>query len=162
MTETLSHIAIKKLNHPPSKHFKVLENINILKDKRNCLVIDAPEFANEPLLTNDVIELKNKDHFEWLGRYDNVINSGGIKIIPEQIEIKIQQLIKQPFYITATQDELLGEKMVLLIESDTQLDTITLKKQLAKILKKHQMPKEIIILNQFERTTSGKIKRTKF
>lgn len=161
MTETLSHIALKKLNHPVSKFYKIMKNINISKDMRGCLVVDAPEFADKPLITNDLIELENKEHFEWLGRYDNVINSGGIKLIPEQIETTIQPFIQQPFYITTAKDELLGEKMILLIESDTQIDTNTLKKQLATVLKTHQIPKKISVLKHFERTKSGKIKRVK-
>jgi len=162
MTETLSHIALKKLNHPFSKNFKVLENISISKDKRGCLIVEAPEFEKEAIVTNDLIEIKDKDHFEWLGRYDNVINSGGIKIIPEQIETQIQAFIQHPFYITSATDETLGEKIILCIETDNTVDEQELKKQFRSVLQPNFIPKEIRAINQFERTKSGKIKRMKF
>jgi len=161
MTETLTHMAIKKLNHSSSNHFKVLENINISKDDRGCLVADAPEFSDEPLKTNDLIDLKGKTTFEWLGRYDNVINSGGIKIIPEQIEAIIKPFIQQAFYLTHISDEILGEKMILLIESKSSINIDQLKEQLLTVLKDHHIPKEIRVIDEFERTQSGKIKRLK-
>lgn len=157
MTETLSHIAIRNLNQPYSEYFETLPNINIEKDERNCLVVNAPEFSKTLIITNDIVEIKNKNTFKWLGRFDNVINSGGIKIIPEQMEAKIEQLIEKPFYISGEKDETLGEKVVLFIETDDNLNKQKLLLQLENNLPKYHAPKKIELVKAFNRTTSGKI-----
>jgi len=122
--------------------------------------IDA-ELANEPLVSNDLVNIKDMLNFEWLGRYDNVINSGGIKIIPEQIEAKLEPYIDKPFFITSSKDDLLGERLILLIEAEKNYDINTLKNQINIMLPKHNIPKEIKLISQFDRTSSGKIKRQK-
>jgi len=161
MTETLSHIAVRTLNKPYSEYFTVLHNISITKDNRDCLIINAPQFSGEPIVTNDIVEIKNEKSFKWLGRYDNVINSGGIKIIPEQVEAAIEHLIKKPFYIIGEANEQLGEQVVLYIETAELFDTKTLLTQLKNCLPKHHAPKKIILLSAFERTHSGKIIKRK-
>jgi len=160
MTETLTHIAIKKLNGNNNQDFQLLENIRISKDERSCLVVDAPEFSNQPIITNDLVDIKNNNSFEWLGRFDNIINSGGIKIVPEQIEQQIQYLIQQPFYISAIPDSVLGQKMILQIESEKRLNTNDLLNQIKQILPANQSPKLIKVVHKFNRTSSGKIIRT--
>lgn len=162
MTETLSHIAIRTLNQPYSEYFTLLPNITIEKDDRNCLVVNAPEFSNEPIITNDIVTIKNNNTFKWLGRFDNVINSGGIKIIPEQIENQIEHLINKPFYIAAEKDENLGEKMVLYIETADSFNKQQLLLQLEKNLPKYHAPKKIEIVKAFNKTASGKIIKRKF
>lgn len=157
MTETLSHIAIRKLNQPTEYCFTILPNINIKTDNRNCLIVDAPEFSNKPIITNDIVEIKNKNTFNWLGRFDNVINSGGVKIIPEQVEAQIEHLIKSPFYIIGEGDEKLGEKAVLYIETIDNFDKEKLLLELEKILPKYHSPKKIELVKEFKRTTSNKI-----
>ena len=97
MTETITHIAIKQMNHFQNVTlsaverlcFKTLPNIKITTDTRSCLVIEAPKIADKPIVTNDLVELISDNEFKWLGRYDSIINSGGIKLIPEQIEKKL-------------------------------------------------------------------------
>ncbi len=74
-------------------------------------------YNSKPLSTNDIIQLTDATHFEWLGRHDNVINSGGIKLFPEKIESRIAPLIPQRFFITSEPDSRLGQKAVLVIES---------------------------------------------
>jgi O-succinylbenzoic acid--CoA ligase len=93
-------------------------------------------------------------HFEWLGRYDNIINSGGIKLIPEQIEKKLSQFIPNSFFTTGLPDKKLGEKLVLIIEGNP-IDL----PDFSSMLSKYEIPKEIFYLKQFIRTNSGKIKR---
>ncbi|MEM6687205.1 MAG: AMP-binding protein, partial [Bacteroidota bacterium] len=88
MTETITHIAAKPLNHLSKNKkasYQTLPNIQITTDNRNCLVIAAPSITKEKISTNDVVEIISQTEFNWLGRYDNVINSGGIKLHPEQI-----------------------------------------------------------------------------
>ncbi|MFM7856476.1 MAG: AMP-binding protein [Flammeovirgaceae bacterium] len=95
MTETLSHIALKKINGPArSDYFKILPGVHIRQDERACLCITAPHLQHE-IITNDVVEMKNLEEFIWLGRVDNVINSGGIKIFPEATEQKIEHLFSE-------------------------------------------------------------------
>jgi o-succinylbenzoate---CoA ligase len=156
MTETVSHIALKKLNGAnKSDSFEVLPSYSVSVNKENCLVIDCPSLFPESIVTNDIVEL-TKTGFKWLGRKDNVINSGGIKISPEDIEAKIK--MKYPdlvFYISSKKDKLLGERIVLVTEKSIELNIETLQ------LEKYQVPKEIII-SKVVFTETGKIKREKF
>ncbi|NOQ92332.1 MAG: AMP-binding protein, partial [Flavobacteriaceae bacterium] len=162
MTETITHIAIKPINIASgysSKNdvYRTLPNINISKDNRDCLVIDAPKISNKILRTNDIIDLISINSFKWLGRLDHIINSGGIKMIPEQIEKKLSQVIYQRFFITSILDKLLGEKLVLVIEGASfSFD----KKTLKNILTKFEIPKEIYFVDSFVVTKTGKIDRS--
>ena len=154
MTETLTHVAIRSLNGPnKSDAFQALDGVHFEKDSRDCLVIHAPRLNPNPVITNDIIELESDNSFRLLGRIDNVINSGGIKIIPEVIEAKLSDVISDRRYIIAgIPDESLGEKVVLVVEGD-EMDISFLK------LDKYEEPKEIFFLDNFIVTTSGKIHR---
>ena len=158
MTETCSHIALR---HISSEIYQTLPNFTISIDNRNCLIIKSNEMSFKELATNDIVNLIDNNHFKWLGRYDNVINSGGIKIFPELIEEKLYGIIPYPFYITSEQDDKWGEIVVLCIESEP-INTEYILDTIKKTLDKYQVPKKIIFIPQFSRTESGKIKRTKF
>ena len=152
MTETITHIAAKKIGE---KYFTILPNIKISQDDRNCLVIDAPKISNETIVTNDLVELINDNQFGYLGRIDNVINSGGIKLIPEQIEDKLSNKIHSRFFVTGIHDPVLGEKVIVVIEGEKQeLDESTFDD-----LDKYEKPKEIFYVSKFIETQNGKIKR---
>ena len=162
MTETLSHIAIRKVNDDCHAPYQALENITFEKDKRGCLVVNAPDFLNEKIKTNDLINLISPTEFEWLGRADNMINSGGVKIIPEKIEQSLHHIIKKPFFIMGVPDKVLGQKTVLIIEDRKQ--NLHEKNEILEYLKgvifeKHHRPKMIYFVYKFERTATGKIKR---
>ena len=119
MTETVSHIAVKHLNNPDNNlNFKVLPNINISQDNRNCLVVEAPNICDEKIITNDIVKVHSKNEFEWLGRFDNIINSGGLKVFPEQIENVLYHKINNRFFIASEKDNTLGERVVLVIEGN--------------------------------------------
>lgn len=152
MTETISHIAARKLGE---KVFTVLPNITISYDDRNCLVIHAPRITSEVILTNDIVELVNENQFVFLGRIDNIINSGGIKLIPEQIEEKLAHKINQRFFIASKLDNELGEKVLLVIEGEKQDIDYTLYEGLDK----YENPKELLFISKFKETSSGKIMR---
>ncbi|MCF6132268.1 AMP-binding protein [Flavobacterium wongokense] len=152
MTETITHIAARKLGE---KAFTVLPYVTISYDERNCLVIHAPRISEEVIITNDIVELVNENQFIFLGRMDNVINSGGIKLIPEQIEEKLANKIHERFFITSKTDKELGEKVVLVIEGEKQEFDETL----YEALDKYEKPKEIIFIPKFKETGSGKIMR---
>ena len=153
MTETVSHIALKKLNGVnKSDSFEVLPSYSVSLNLENCLVIDCPTLFPEPIITNDIAELTDKG-FKWLGRKDNVINSGGIKLFPEEIERKIKT--KYPnliFYVTSKKDELLGEKLILVSVKEVEFNFNNLG------LDKFQIPKEILV-KEISFTETGKIIR---
>ncbi|MCL6461910.1 MAG: AMP-binding protein [Flavobacterium micromati] len=152
MTETITHIAAKRVGE---EAFSLLPNVKISIDDRNCLVIDAPNISNELIVTNDLVSLIDEDHFVFIGRIDNLINSGGIKLVPEKIEDKLSQKIHSRFFVAGMKDEDLGEKLVLIIEGEQQdLDNSIFKK-----LDKYERPKEIFYVKKFAETENGKIKR---
>lgn len=159
MTETCSHIALRKLNGKDvSEYFEILNGVSINLDERNCLKIKASALTENELITNDVVELKGEKHFKWLGRYDNVINSAGIKIFPEQVEKKIEPLLDRRFFIGALPDEVLNQKLVLIIEGTefANDELLQLHNNLGKFLNKFEKPKEILFYPQFEVSSSGK------
>lgn len=159
MTETISHIAVKKLNHNQtgSTGFKILPNISISKNENNCLVIDAPELSNDTIVTKDVIDLIADNEFELIGRYDNMINSGGVKVFPELIEMKLQGLIESRFFIASENDGDLGNKVILVLEGNSG----ELNKDVFSQLDKHEIPKHIYHIPKFYETGTGKIQRNK-
>ncbi|KGO96768.1 AMP-binding protein [Flavobacterium enshiense] len=152
MTETITHIAAKRIQDTA---FSVLPGIVISTDERNCLVIDAPRLSDIKIVTNDVVELQDGSKFVWLGRFDNVINSGGVKLFPERIEEKLGRKIPYRFFVIGKPDTSLGEKLVLVIESSPyELET-----SLFDDLGKFEKPKEILFVPKFSETETGKIKR---
>ena len=161
MTETISHIALKKLNgsNPDSK-FKALPGIALSIDDRGCLCIEAPQLNQPYLVTNDLVALNGNNEFTWLGRVDNVINSGGIKIYPEELEQQLAELIETPFFIASIPDNVSGEKVVLVMESNEfkASDLPILQSKLAA-LEKVKRPKEVLLISKFSRTGNGKVKR---
>ena len=163
MTETITHIAIKKLNkfsqleHESVSVYKTLPDVTISKDKRSCLVIHAPKVSDETIITNDVVEVVSKTEFNWKGRIDYVINSGGVKLHPEEIEQKLSHTIHSRFFTAGIPDEILGEKCILVIEGENYQIT---KKHFSK-LSRFEIPKEIFFIPKFIETGSGKIQRFK-
>ncbi len=172
MTETSTHIAIKKLNHyenaisnqTEKSFYKALPEVTIYKDQRNCLVIDAPKVTDELIVTNDIVQLISENEFEWLGRFDNAINSGGIKLYPEKIEEKLSTIISNRFFVTGISDEVLGEKLILIVEGDDIPNkTNKLASEIIQIksLTKYEIPKEIYFVKKFIQTDTKKIQRKK-
>ncbi|MBJ2172985.1 AMP-binding protein [Aureibaculum sp. A20] len=165
MTETITHIAVKRLNNQSRQgaalklsNYKTLDTVAISKDSRGCLVIEAPEISDDIIITNDLVEIISNNEFKWLGRADNVINSGGIKLIPEQIEEKLSEIIHQRFFVAGVPDSLLGEKLILIIESEHKEKVID---QLTTLpyLTKFEVPKEVYFIEKFVETKTKKIQR---
>ena len=153
MTETITHIAAKKIG---VEAFTVLPNVTVSVDDRNCLVIDAERICNEKVVTNDIVKLISDKQFIWIGRYDNVINSGGIKLIPEQIEEKLSTLISRHYFVYGVPDATLGEKLVLYVEGEPYV----IEESVFEVLDKYEKPKEIVFVPHFKQTATGKIIRT--
>ena len=180
MTETISHVAVKPLNHMASlgekaqKEFIAHENptainpvydasfyttlpdVTISQDQRGCLVIHATKVSEKKIITNDVVSIISDTEFQWLGRIDHVINSGGIKIHPEAVEKKLAVRIPQRFFVAGIPDQLLGEKLVLLVEgeqSEINLNDLS-------GLSKYELPKQIYFVQKFVETETKKIQRS--
>jgi len=195
MTETISHIAVKQLNNfttacinesndvvpchsellekavisnsVEKSHYTILPNIKISIDNRNCLVIDASKIASDKIVTNDLVELISEHEFNWIGRFDTIVNSGGIKLVPEQIEEKLSTIIDKRFFVTGMPDAVLGEKLVLIIEvsiekrSSFDLQNKYLQKiKELNILTKYELPKAVYFADKFIETSTNKVNRT--
>ncbi|MGN7514227.1 MAG: AMP-binding protein [Allomuricauda sp.] len=162
MTETVTHIAVKRIDAKPSNPFEVLPNVTVSQDGRGCLVIDAPNISDGKIITNDLVALSGKTKFHWLGRYDSIINSGGIKLVPEKIEEKLSSLIQSRFFVAGIPDETLGQKLVLIIEgeSDNKQELLQAIKREKRIVK-YEVPKAIYFVKTFEETSTKKVDRKK-
>jgi O-succinylbenzoic acid--CoA ligase len=158
MTETITHIAVKKIEKS-NDYFETLPGVAIKKDDRECLVIQAPKIVGKTVVTNDLVEIKDENRFKWLGRYDNVINSGGVKLIPEQIEEKLTPIISNRFFVAGVPDEELGEKLVMLVEGECDLVKVELQISQLKGISKYERPKSILNVPRFVETSNGKINR---
>jgi O-succinylbenzoic acid--CoA ligase len=152
MTETITHIAAKKIGE---KAFTVLPNVKVAIDDRRCLVIDAKNISKELIVTNDIVNLISDTQFSWEGRIDNIINSGGIKLMPERIEDKLSTLIPRRYFVSGQPDEILGEKAVLYIEGEP----MPIEEAVLSVLDKFEKPKEIVFIPKFNETATGKIMR---
>lgn len=166
MTETCTHVAARQINKLPNEDkdalvpFKTLPNVTVTKDDRDCLVIKAPNVVTNAIITNDVVDIVSETEFHWLGRFDNIINSGGIKLVPEQIEHKIAGSIESRFFLTGVPDKALGQKLVLIIESDSHQEGLINKVKSINTLEKFEVPREIITVSKFKETAAGKVLRT--
>lgn len=158
MTETCTHVAVRRINGPArSDRYTALPDVKFKTDNRNCLIIDAPKITDEPLFTNDVVELNSPSSFRWVARFDNVINSGGVKLYPEQIELELTQHITQPFFIASEKDDKLGERLILIFEGDESMVP-----NLSKVfdnLESVKRPKRVYSMSRFPYTETGKLKR---
>ncbi len=156
MTETISHIALRSIGKLTEPHFTLLPDIEIeVLDGK--LIINDHLLQSGPIYTNDLIVKIDATHFDWIGRADFVILSGGKKFYAEEIEFNIQQIVTLPFFIAGVDDEHLGQRVVLYIESETPVSFK--KEQFGAYLPSHQIPKEVIHIDSFVRTQSGKIDR---
>lgn len=164
MTETLSHIALRRINGPEATDwYTPLTNVITGTDQRGCLTITAPVTDNKTIITNDLVEIDEIGRFRWLGRIDNVINSGGIKTSPELLEKDIQEIfytngLNNRFFVTGIPDERLGSKIVLIIEGETGLQETHIQ-SLLQTLPKFQVPKRIYFIQEFIETGSSKVNR---
>ena len=161
-TETVTHVAMRRLNGPQkSDHFTALGDVQFGRDPRGCLVIYTPHLSVGQHLTNDLVELLDDTHFRWLGRYDNVILSGGKKIHPEQLEAKIAGAIPYPHYFTAIADEVLGQTVMLVLETERPEAEVVpeVMEKVMSILHPHEWPRRVQVLERIERTGSGKVIR---
>ena len=162
MTETITHIAVKKIDGKNVNPFETLPDVSVSQDDRGCLVIDAPKISDSNIITNDVVELISKNQFHWLGRHDSIINSGGIKLIPERIEQKLSTLIEPRFFVAGLPDNRLGKKLVLVMECGP-MDEEGLLKTIKALegISKYEVPKQVYFVRSFVETSTRKVDRKK-
>lgn len=162
MTETLSHVALRRLNGPDaSEWYQPFSGVSISTNNEGCLIIDAPHVCSRPLLTNDIAEIQSNGdhdsvHFRILGRKDNVICCGGIKIQIEEVEDVLKKHLESPFMIVKKKDEKFGEIAILITESEN-LDKVKCVCQ--KKLPKYWVPKDFLHYDHLPLTETGKPKR---
>jgi o-succinylbenzoate---CoA ligase len=164
MTETISHIALKRLSFPADEYYTTVGDISIETNKAEQLIIKGAVTNNQKLISNDRVKFLSPTTFKWLGRIDNIVNSGGVKIQIEDVETSIRLLfndldIKNQFFLARKSDVYLGDIIVLFIESKKQLNQNDLMTKLKDYLEKFSSPKEIIQVPKFEETSSGKINK---
>ena len=158
MTETLSHVALRRVNGPmASEYYTPLPGVTVTADGDHCLVVDAPMVSATRLVTNDIVEwAPNGRDFAVIGRKDNVICCGGVKIQAEEVERRLRPLIHVPFMIAKERDAKFGEIPVLVIECG---ETGHLSELFASVLPKYWWPKKIVSVSALPLTKTGKPKR---
>lgn len=158
MTETVSHIALQKINgEDASGYYTPLPGVSLDLSEEQTLIIHAPHVADDPLLTNDIAEIRGDGTFRIRGRKDNVINTGGIKVQTEELERVIRPHITGNFAITAVPHPKLGEAIVLLIEAMNNPEL--LKRKLEQLLPRFHQPLHILMVESVPQTVSAKTDR---
>jgi O-succinylbenzoic acid--CoA ligase len=151
MTETISHVALRKIGQDSEYH--ALPGVHFSVDN-NCLTIHYPEIQLKVIQTTDVVELIDERTFRWKGRADFVINSGGKKIHPEELEKRLSSFIAGRFILSSIPHPIWGEALVLLSEQ-----AITLKKsELLSAFSNAEIPKFAQTVPMIM-TENGKIQR---
>jgi O-succinylbenzoic acid--CoA ligase len=167
MTETASHIALRRLNGPhPDTCFRAFPEVRLGQDERGCLTIAGDVTNFQTITTNDLVDLKDSHTFEWLGRADNTINTGGYKVQLEKVEVILAQALLQlqldcRSFVTTLPDPKLGRQLIAVLER-APLDPDTengLREELAHYLSKYERPKAIYYAERFTATASGKINK---
>lgn len=169
MTETVSHIALRRLNgEAASDAYSLLPGITAGTDERGCLYISGPVTNGERVQTNDLVEIHDGG-FHWIGRADNVINSGGVKIVLDQVDARIalafqEMAVSNAFFSWWEQDEKLGQKLVLVVEGDVpQTAAAAWAAEIRKQVSAYANPKHIYFAEKFAKTATDKIdKRATF
>ncbi|MDE6757049.1 MAG: AMP-binding protein [Muribaculaceae bacterium] len=163
MTETCSHVALRRIGKSSDEIYEAMSDICFSTDSRGCLIVKSEKRSFHSLTTNDIIDLIDDKHFIWVGRFDNVINSGGIKVYPEEIEKQIQCLIPEDmeYYISKCRDDKWGEVPVLVLSKNVE-NAKKMLEDIRNIVKsKAERPAGIIVRN-IEYTSTGKIIRQQF
>ncbi len=159
MTETVSHIALRRVNgQKASPFYSPLSQVTLTLSSENTLVIHAPLVCDKVVVTNDIAEINSDGTFRILGRSDNVINSGGIKIRIEEVEERLKTLLDVPFLVTSAQDSRYGERLVLLVEQEITAKQL---EQFRERLPRYWIPGKIIVVEKLPLTENQKPDRTR-
>ncbi|MDR0881214.1 MAG: AMP-binding protein, partial [Candidatus Adiutrix sp.] len=163
MTETLSHIALRRLSGPEAEDwYRPLPGIKLSLTARGTLVIEAPAVAETAVVTNDLAEIDPLGRFLILGRLDNIINTGGLKVRVEELEEILAPALPAPFAITSAPDERLGQMVVLVLEGrEPERLAGMARSALERLIREHrlapfQKPRRIVTVESLPRTETGK------
>jgi O-succinylbenzoic acid--CoA ligase len=177
MTETVSHVALRRLNGPQrSDRFITFDEVRLGLDERGCLMITSALTRGETLYTNDLVELHTDGSFRWLGRVDNVINSGGVKVHIEKVERALEAWLlhyqaglyaERRFFVGALEHARLGHAVVAVIEGEpcsgeapgaVPLET-ALRTHMSPALTAYEIPRKVYFVPHLLETPTGKIDR---
>ena len=158
MTETCSHIAVRRIG--VDSHYTTLAPTSVSADSRGCLVARLPHLSIGEVTTNDLVDILSPTEFRWRGRIDNAINSGGVKIIPEELEREIADLLDVRYYVGRRPSPTWGEVPVLVVET-TNLTDDRRDALLAAMRNRLgiRAPRQIVTLARFDETPTGKVVR---
>ncbi len=169
MTETVSHVALRRVNGAEKRGlYSALDTIFFTTDPRQCLVIHAPQLNPEPVITNDVVDLLSPATFRWLGRADNVINSGGVKVLAGKVEAAVETVFARQntgrrFFVAGLPHPQLGEVVTLIVEGAPFAPATqeSMLQAAAALLARYETPKSILFVAQFAETPTGKPDRNR-
>lgn len=157
MTETCSHVALRRVGEP---YYKALPGITFSTDSRNCLIINAPEFSFKTLVTNDVVDIQDDSTFRWLGRADFTINSGGVKLHPEELEKLLENQVNVPFFFRAMPHPRWGEAVEMVVECSASTPSeASLSEICRRFLPKYAIPSAITFVDRLPYNSNGKLCR---
>lgn len=160
MTETCSHVALRRIGTPS---FEALPGFRFSADSRGCLVIETDTMSFRRLVTNDIVTFHSDTSFTWLGRFDNVVNSGGIKLFPETLERRLRHLDPGlEFYLTSRQSPRWGEELVMVVAESDAIRGNRLLAVASEILPTRQRPKALVTIPEIPHTSTGKLLRHRF
>jgi O-succinylbenzoic acid--CoA ligase len=167
MTETCSHVALRRLNGPQATTtFRVLTGIAAGQDERGCLTLRGDVTDDQLIVTNDVVNLLDAHTFEWLGRADFIINSGGVKVPAEKVELVLDVALAEigesrRCFVAGQPDERLGQAVTAFIEGEalSSEQESQLKELLAERLGRYEQPKQLRYIAEFQTTATGKLNR---
>lgn len=155
-TETCTHVATRNLSAGET-NYSALSNVRFSTTPDNRLIIHTPHLKQSVHVTNDVVALESDTSFTWLGRADNVVLSGGLKIYPEQLEKKCEPVLDVPFFFGKEADSTLGESLVLHVEGT--VNEFEILNRISSLLERHEIPKRVVHHVRFKRTETGKVIR---
>ena len=167
MTETCSHVALRRLNGPhATAAFRVLPGIAAGQDARGCLTLRGDVTDDQLVVTNDVVRLLDAHTFEWLGGADFVINSGGVKVPAEKVELVLDVALAEigagrRCLVAGQPDERLGQAVTAFIEGPALSTALEeqLKALLAQRLSRYEQPRRLVYVPEFQLTATGKLNR---
>lgn len=164
MTETLSHIALRRLNgEEASLWYMPFQSVRISISQDGTLVIDAPSVCSEELITNDIAEINERGQFRIIGRKDNTINTGGVKVQIEEVELLLTEEsgLKDCFRISWREHQVLGQEVVMLVDASVTEQKMALLKSAISTLPKYWQPKDIVAVDALPMTETGKPDRAR-
>lgn len=162
MTETVSHVAFQSIGKEPTDYLKVLPSVSISQLAMGNLAISAPSTLFETVETQDLVEMIDQQSFRVVGRLNRMINSAGLKINPKEIEDKLVELFQKhhlvnDFFVAGFPDEFFGEVVSIFVEGKFFLSLNDINNYLIQFIEKNKLPKKLIAVDQFSRTSSQKI-----